>query len=128
MLLLCSSCFKKELLLDSSNSQKSIMIQHQYQQVGFDSPEILYSSDSNYVLVKNYQEKIDNNNVTLNFFIFNLESNQIIYQKKMQNSEVAWLNNDEIIIKKNISTNNDSSKVQSEYLINFKTQKKIKIN
>lgn len=126
-LFLLSSCLRKEIGLDDSTNQQSIMIQHQYEQVGFDSPEIFYSSDSNYVLVKNYKEKLDSNLSSVNFFILKLASNQIIYQKKIQNGDVSWVNNDEIKIKKLSSNNNDESNEFLEYLINFKTKKKTKI-
>ena len=88
-----------------------IMVKHQYQQVGFDSPGLFYSADSNFVIVKKQK-----NEKRMNFLVMDLKEYRILYQKKIKNGDVSWKNKNVF----QICIFRDKSKLDTVKVIRYK--------
>jgi len=91
---------------------------------------IKFSSDNHYVLC---QKKRDENNVNpnnlLEYFIFDLNINEIVFEEIIANASISWKNNYQIIITRQlgiITSADDSGK--SVYIYDLKAKKRIEID
>jgi len=66
---------------------------------------------------------------SINFFVFDKSTNEIIYQNKFSNSEISWYNNEELLLKKYLGyIENVDSKGFTFSKINVITKEIIEIN
>jgi len=117
-----SSCVNKKLITTVEQNNKSDTI---YKQIALkrygNKVEFLYNKNKDYVLCKKRIDKNNlNPNVLLDFFVYNIIAHEIVYEDKIPNGQIEWLDNLHLIIRQQkgiINSTTDKGYIEYRYNI-----------
>lgn len=127
LVIILISCSNQKIL-QQTKSQQSVTVSN-YISEHFnqnDSIETIPNKDSTLILyLSNKTDKRVNPIGNVNFFVYNLSNDSIIYKNNFSNSKVIWYSNDELLLTRYFGIiQPDKIDNREDYIIHIKTGKK----